>query len=815
MSRVGPSPRPRLLNRAALAACVVTLACSSDKFEPTAPIVTDPTAVLRWSDPATWPNHTLPVDGAVIRVPKGATMLLDTSTASLAGLTVEGTLRFDEKDVTLHSTWIVVNGTLEVGTEAAPFQHHATIVLTGEDSTQDPTGGMGNKVLALTGAGHLELHGMKRTTWARLASTAAKSATQLVLDRAVDWTAGDRIVLASTDFDPLQAEELMVQSAVTGGAAGTTLTIGTPLRNMHYGQQQTVAGQTIDERAEVGLLSHNIVLRGDSTSLTTGFGGHLMITNGATAHIEGVEVTLMGQRHRLARYPVHWHMALDVPGQYARDNAIWHTFNRCLTIHGTHQLTVERNVCYDNVGHGIFMEDGIEHGNTVQSNLVVLTRTPVSGQEVLASDNSAASYWITNPDNTYRDNVAAGSQGHGFWFAMPNNPTGLSATTAIFPRRTPLRAFANNVAHSNRRNGLHVDDGANPDGTTSTSNFSPRSDPANGSSPVQVADFTGFVAYKQAQRGVWLRGSNLRLTHAILADNGIGATFASSETFVQDALFVGETANKGTSTLLSATFPIRGYEFYDGRVGAERVTFANYVSNATRPASGLGFNRSNGFPVNSGNYITGLTFVNANNVYLENPKTDKDGDKAAIILDTDGSLSGAAGNVVVANNPILVTSACTNRAEWNTYVCATRYVGVSITSLGAERPSPMNITRDDNVVGAMTGVPNDTMRVSMNLPANRGYTLAPTNGPLSKPRVTVSRVAAGDWLGLSVLYLPTTFIVYRDGDTSHPFTAASSKAEVDAGAGTLYFRDATTRVIYVKAVPRTGQTSVSIYLEPR
>jgi G8 domain len=806
----------RLALRAAFAACVVAIACSKDaSTAPTTPIVTDPNAVLRWSDPANWPNHVLPAENAVVRVPKGATMLLDTSSAPLGGLTVEGTLRFDEKDVKLEAKWIEVNGTLEVGTETAPFQHHATIVLAGSDSTSDPLGGMGAKVLGLTGTGHLELHGAKRTTWARLAGTAAKSATQLVLDRAVDWTAGDRIVVASSDFDPLQAEELVVQSAVTGSAAGTTLTIGTPLKNMHYGLQQTVAGQTVDERAEVGLLTHNIVLRGDSTSLTTGFGGHLMIMNGATAHIEGVEITLMGQRHRLARYPVHWHMASDVPGQYARDNAIWRTFNRCLTIHGTHQLTVERNVCYDNVGHGIFMEDGIEHGNTVQSNLVMLTRTPVSGQEVLASDNSAASYWITNPDNTYRDNVAAGSQGHGFWFAMPNNPTGLSTTTAIFPRRTPLRAFANNVAHSNRRNGLHVDDGANPDGTTSTSNFSPRSDPANGSSPIQVADFTGFVAYKQAQRGVWLRGSNLRLTHAILADNGIGATFASSETFVQDALFVGETANKGASTLLSASFPIRGYEFYDGRVGAERVTFANYVSNATRPASGLGFNRSNGFPVSSGNYATGLTFVNANGVYLENPKADKDGDKAAIILDTDGSLSGAAGSFVVANNPILVSASCTSRTEWNSYVCPTHFVGVSVTSLAVQRAAPMDVTRDDNVLSAMVGVPNDSMRVSMNLPALRGYTLGPKNGPMSAPRVTVSRVATGDWIGLSMLYLPATFIVYRDGDSAHPFTAAASKAEVDAGAGTLYWRDAVSRVVYVKAMPRTGQTSVTIYLEAR
>jgi G8 domain-containing protein len=801
----------RLALRAVLAALCVSsasLGCSGDAVAPLAPVVT-PGAVLRWSDPATWPNHALPADGAVVLVPKDVTMLLDTHTASLAGLRVEGTLRFDESDVTLESKWILVSGGLEVGTEASPFQHRATIVLAGEDSTIDPTG-VGNKVLAVMGGGHLELHGAKRTTWARLSSTAAKGSAQLTLDRGVDWFAGDTIVVASSDFDPLQAEQLVVQSV-----SGTTITVGSALRNMHFGVVQSVAGQNVDERAEVGLLTHNVVVRGDSTSASSGYGGHLIVLSGATAHIEGAELTLMGQRGRLARYPVHWHMAADVPGQYARDNAIWHTFNRCLTIHGTHQLMVERNVCYDNVGHALFMEDGIEHGNTVQNNLVMLTRTPATGQAVLASDASAASYWITNPDNAYRNNVAAGSQGHGFWFSMPNNPTGLSTTTSIFPRRTPLREFSGNVAHSNRRNGLHVDDGANPDGTTAVSNYSPRQDPANGSSPVQVASFDGFLAYKQTQRGAWLRGSNLRLTHAILADNGIGATFAANETFVQDALFVGETANKGTSTLLSSTFPIRGYEYYDGRVGAERVTFANYVSNATRPASGLGFNRANGFPVNSANYATSLAFVNANDVYLENPRADKDGDKAAVILDQDGSLTGTVGNYVVANNPILLTTACTGRTEWNAYVCPTRYVGVSITSLGGEHPAPMDITRDDNVLASMVGVPNDTTRVSLNLPVMRSFTFTSRSAKLSKPRITVSRIAAGDWIGLFIPYAPSTFIVYRDGDASHPFTPVTSKSDVDAGAGDRYWRDSSSGNVYIKAVPRTGQTSVSIYLEPR
>lgn len=75
----------------------------------------------------------------------------------------------------------------------------------------------------------------------------------------------------------------------------------------------------------------------------------------------------MGQRGKLARYPMHWHMAGSVDGQYFRNNSVWKTFNRCLTIHGTQDLKVSRNICYDNLGHAFFLEDGAETGNVLKT----------------------------------------------------------------------------------------------------------------------------------------------------------------------------------------------------------------------------------------------------------------------------------------------------------------------------------------------------------------------------------------------------------------------------------------------------------------
>ena len=78
----------------------------------------------------------------------------------------------------------------------------------------------------------------------------------------------------------------------------------------------------------------------------------------------------------------------------------------------------------------------------------------MSGKDtLLPSDNTVAAYWITNPDNTFIDNVAAGSDENGFWLSLPEHPQGKFEGTeiskTIWPRRTRLREFRGNVAHSN------------------------------------------------------------------------------------------------------------------------------------------------------------------------------------------------------------------------------------------------------------------------------------------------------------------------------------------------------------------------------
>jgi hypothetical protein len=100
-----------------------------------------------------------------------------------------------------------------------------------------------------------------------------------------------------------------------------------------------------------------------------------------------------------------------------------------MTVHGTNFVRVENNVTYNTVGHCFFLEDAIEHGNEFVHNLAIQTK-----EVLLPSDNTVASYWITNPDNTYRDNVAAGSDSNGAF-------EGTDAAKTTWPRRTPIREF--------------------------------------------------------------------------------------------------------------------------------------------------------------------------------------------------------------------------------------------------------------------------------------------------------------------------------------------------------------------------------------
>ena len=99
----------------------------------------------------------------------------------------------------------------------------------------------------------------------------------------------------------------------------------------------------------------------------------MIMGSGSNAKIRNVEFFQVGQKGRMGRYPIHWHLMGDVDGQYVSESSIHKSFNRCITIHGTNNATLESNSCIDHMGHGYFLEDGNETGNVIRSNIGMLT----------------------------------------------------------------------------------------------------------------------------------------------------------------------------------------------------------------------------------------------------------------------------------------------------------------------------------------------------------------------------------------------------------------------------------------------------------
>src|SRR5687767_6229723 len=311
-----------------------------------------------WSDPATWPNGKVPVAGDAVTIAKGKDVVLDVSPPALGSLSIDGKLSFaNNRDLELTTEWILLHGELEIGTEARPHTRKATITFTNNVKDED-IGGMGgpndrsDRGIALMG-GTLSLHGDRTNAWTKLASTANAGSTSIQVLNAAGWRVGDEIVLASTDFDPRQAERRTI-SAIKGN----TITLDRKLDYMHFGKITF----DVDERGEVGLLTRNIKIQASPDAEQSFFGGHIMAMVTSKMFVEGVELNRMGQNLELARYPIHWHLVGDAPGQYIRNAAIHDTYNRCVTVHGTNFVRVENNVTYNTVGHCFFLEDGIEHG---------------------------------------------------------------------------------------------------------------------------------------------------------------------------------------------------------------------------------------------------------------------------------------------------------------------------------------------------------------------------------------------------------------------------------------------------------------------
>jgi len=122
------------------------------------------------------------------------------------------------------------------------------------------------------------------------------------LIRDVDWKVGERIVIAPTSYNNFEAEERTIIAIDNTDPQKPVITIDTPFEFKHFAARQEFGtdGDFIEMRAEVGLLTRNILYRGDpETSAKNEYGAHIMVhSNGMEsliARIAYVEFFNVGQ----------------------------------------------------------------------------------------------------------------------------------------------------------------------------------------------------------------------------------------------------------------------------------------------------------------------------------------------------------------------------------------------------------------------------------------------------------------------------------------------------------------------------------------
>lgn len=300
------------------------------------------------------------------------------------------------------------------------------------------------------------------------------------------------------------------------------------------------------------------------------------------ARLSYTEFTNVGQAFKQGRYPIHFHLIGEVPMSYALGNSVHKSFNRAFTIHGTKYLRLIDNVAFDTKGHTIFIEDGIERRNLVQGNLIMMTKRSWS---LLNTDQTPAGIWITNPDNDFIGNHAAGSDRYGFWYDLQEHSIGPSADTNVCPENEQVGVFKDNHAHSTGRYGLRIFHNMVPrkypcrpivyDGTNIT-------DPHH-NNPMITANFYNLTAWKNGRNGAIAKiVGDVRFINFKTADNQLGGIEMSvtsahptgdERAGVYDALVIGRTGNvekkllesspKGIIGARSENFTINGAQFYN------------------------------------------------------------------------------------------------------------------------------------------------------------------------------------------------------------------------------------------------------------
>jgi hypothetical protein len=304
---------------------------------------------------------------------------------------------------------VALSGTLNIGTSDARMPSSSTATLHFDSVAAGDSG--------LDSSGTVNIYGaVKNSTRVLLTADASVGATTITVESTDGWAANDSIAIAPTGRTASEYERRTVSSIVSG----TQAQLSSGLTYAHSGTSPT--------QAEVINLTRNVVVRGNSTSLT----GYVY-SRGA------------GSRFN-ASYAEFYYLGANATGKHGVqiDSANSPYVGYC-SVHDTGQA----NNCY-----GVEITSTAV-GATVEYNVVHLSYW----QAVIVTGGSDATYvlrgnWcigitngygfsMNNPRGTVTDNRVSGARDgtFGYGFVIEGAVTG---------------TFSGNIAHSNALNGLLV-----------------------------------------------------------------------------------------------------------------------------------------------------------------------------------------------------------------------------------------------------------------------------------------------------------------------------------------------------------------------
>lgn len=403
---------------------------------------------------------------------RGKTLIVDAS-AVIGDLIVQagGKLIFaGDQKLELSARSIEVSGTLRIGTEACPLRKKIVVTLRGSSDAsvfkvnnpyQEATGALG-KGISVRAGGTFDAHGAPHhKTWTRLAETAGKGSSQLVLQDDVDWVIGQKVVIVTTVYHDFNDEHHQNEVRTIKAVSGNRITLNRALSFSHYGGPEY--------SGEVALLTRSVKIQGDEKSSVFQYGGHTICERGSICRLSYVEGFRLGQRNVMARYPFHFHMmgSVDARLVYLKGCSVHKSYFRAYTIHATSGTELLDNVAFDIIGSAYYLEDGVEENNLLQGNLAAFVhvirarsyREYGTGQtadivrtvpeRIVPSDITAAGFYCTNANNRWKNNAASGGF-VGFLFPALNHALGKSYKShkSMRPESVPLLEFDGNTAHS-------------------------------------------------------------------------------------------------------------------------------------------------------------------------------------------------------------------------------------------------------------------------------------------------------------------------------------------------------------------------------